>query len=397
MIEAGRYICPYCGNIMSRAFYKGRDMATGALLTRKKGGYALIPCVAGSHDISEADPVEFSIVNPDQLGNGLPDSIRASYKMKDENVTHQIIMNRCCPECSDVHEFSPRYGTIPTYVIAVVGGRYAGKTVWRGSIAAVEHSAHLNSGDFPWQIDPDNLMTTSQIVSQTEATGEGNTTVLYLRKKGAVQRGAAPEYYASVLLRDFSGELFKNPSERKSISQEDETPLHDLLNIPDAYLFVADETTPDGQAYSNVAYNIIRKRIMSRQPRPLIGMILSHADVWMEKKPQKEISAETNYKIPALTPDTFRLDDDGSYTMRAFLPRVELEDMISREISPLAKDSRATGWVQKCFLVKSVDPTLNDKDSVKSDKEKENLYQNGINVYDPLIWLLNQIGIFPLE
>ena len=92
-------------------------------------------------------------------------------------------------------------------------------------------------------------------------------------------------------------------------------------------------------------------------------------------------------QICLLTEDTFAAQGRAMYQKRALLPRIALETALLKKFRPIVElatnQTRAAG-----FLIKATTPT----------EESDFLnFADSINVMDPLLWILNELDIFPLE
>lgn len=375
MIPAGEYVCPYCASKLTESFYAVSENPVGALLKRKANGHYYVEAYVSRN--SPPPSVEYVLEeDEDSLEDGMPNMISVRETKSDK----MYLMQRCCPVC--INPLPPSYGKLPTFIVEVVGSRTGGKTSWLGSIAYPENNIHVGVAGFPCSIVIGNE---SVFWEKSAATGElelGNTLYAHLKKDD--------EEYAIVVLRDFGGELFDKQDvgvsgERVSVMQ--------ILRMPDAFLFVADETTDkEGQKKRAKAFELLYQRCLTDKRNRPFGVILSHADTIMEGGTNVSTTKEIRdngeiLKFPLLTKETFPPDTDESYLPENLLPRIELEDMLAMQCSTFVRQKRVNGTAHKSFLVKSCVPSEN----------QENDYSDGINIYDPLLWVLNRLRLFPLQ
>ena len=396
MFPAGKFICPYCANTMTRMFYRNDYEAAGAFLVRDENGhYAVKTGVPGSYNPDDASSVEYELCDDEErLWDGAPHMIRVrNRKSKDPNKA--IFLEHGCPICQLFPKsFPASYGRTPIYVIAVVGGKASGKTSWLQAMAWQGNQVLMSAFRFPNAIIFEQQIVTLQTNEATKKQEQGYTNFLTLSKDG--------QDYATIILRDFAGELF---DDKKIGAASDDVPLWDMLSYPDAFLFFADETEkedPEKRERNIIGrdntYQWLQKRCL--QPRrdggrPILGIVLSHADMMSgSDDPYMRTIAKPRkwggMTAPYITENTFPRDTVESYTPENILPRIELEDMIARRCSNFVEIQRHTRWAQKSFIVKSCVPEM------INGVEKQN-YEGGINVYDPLIWVLNRLRLFPVR
>ena len=385
MIGAGKYICPTCGNTMSRAFYMNETYGAGVLLVRNRfQKYVLEPCIPGSNAVDKArEEVDFVLTDQNDLTDGMPDKIWVQDR-KDGQRKKVMVLQHCCPACTDelgkplVMKFPPSFGAIPTYFIAVVGAKESGKGSWLDAITSMNNQNNLQGAGFSCRIDPYQVVGGREVITKTNLASPGNTKYLYLAKN---ERPDQP--YAMVILRDFAGELFDDEA---NLNKAAGVNMLGMLERLDAILFLTDESTEEGQDARKDTFNWLKKYLSKKNGEPVImGVVLTHADIMLEEGRM----TEKNPDIPLLTPHTFLPDSPDSYRLNRLMQRIELEDMIARQYSKAVNVMNA----EKCFIVKSATPR--DKTDEDEDEE-ENDFSNGINIYDPLLWVLNRLRLFPL-
>ena len=102
-----------------------------------------------------------------------------------------------------------------------------------------------------------------------------------------------------------------------------------------------------------------------------------------------------NNKVPLFNEHTFCTPT--SYQPDIMFPRMALEHTIASQLIPYALHSEFID--AQGFLVQScVDKTVTQKDAAGQETEcLERNYDCSMNVMDPLLWILNQLHIFPVE
>ena len=127
------------------------------------------------------------------------------------------------------------------------------------------------------------------------------------------------------------------------------------------------------ESLSKTVYNNLKKKgIVRGKPTAYVG---THADLLL-KRPEVLIDKFTN--TPIFTEKTFPLD----YSPKAFLARALLENKILQQLDiSLVYDAA----IDHGFLVKSC-----------ISQDGHNVYKSVMNVYDPLIFILNQLGLMDI-
>lgn len=391
MIDAGEYICPLCGNIKSSAFYMNAQYGAGVLLARKRMGrkYELVPYIPGRESVDNArEEANFQLVDFREAADGMPDSI--TVRDLSDARRKKVVLRRCCPSCTDeegrplVMRLPPSCGLLPTFFIAVVGGVGGGKGSWLDAIVSMQNQTNLAKAGFPCSIGAEQDTDVVEVNVKTNIASPGNTKHLYLYQDNRP--------YAMIVLRDFAGELFGDFFE----DSDESVNLLGMLKRPDAILFVTDETTPEGRQHRLGSMNWLKLHLPrvgpSEKEEPIpMGVILTHADAMMDEG----FMVGTGKKIPLLNRKTFPPDTPDSYRLYNFMRRVELEDAIARQYSPHVDALRSGAGIkaEKSFIVNSATPF---EATVEEGTQMRNNFSDGINVYDPLLWVLNRLKLFPL-
>lgn len=364
MIETGQCICHICGKTFSRAYYHNASNADGVILLRRGGRYAVEPARSGNHDPSILGKDEYRLSSDNDYEDGLPNRIEV---MKNGV---SVRMFHCCPECGVHTNLFSNSGVAPTYSIAIVGGNNSGKTAWLKALGVASNRELLQRAHYPYQIELESTPESGDTIT-TNADGEGATRYLTIEPNDGASKGR--NICAGVLLRDFGGELFNETlNETLSNANLDRLLQQRSTGGPDAYLLFLDGSEANQNNFIN-AWRTLEKNYFSPRRKPIVGVVITHVD--------KMVGQQT----PALLiKDTFRPGE--SYQVDALTRRMDLEDLIARKYSGQISVIRSVCAATRGFIVKScLDVT----------KDYAQYVNEGINVYDPLLWILNQLEIFP--
>jgi hypothetical protein len=382
MIPAGKIFCPVCGSVFTELFYKNGTKSTGALLMRHPFTNLL--------DVKPYDPSssttpseEITLITPKHLdGNEFPEHIKVQFKGDTEPLT----MLRCCPKCTkQTTALYPEYGKYPLFVVMAMGDVGAGKTAWLGATGYISNLAAVNQANYPYALDSVTLSTSTQQSEATILDSRGNTKLLRIKSRNDKR------VVADVLLLDSAGELFKN------ICPEN-TKLWDFLaknpDFPgaDAFVFLqpADAHSTAGEKMFNGCYS---KGVFTNKP---VAVVVNRLDKILESNQVPAVQDISKTKmVPWFSADTF--DSPTSYLPEKMCFRMTLEHAVATQLLSYALQSEFVN--SQGFLVQScVDKKVTKKDDAGRDIPfLERNYDHSINVMDPLLWVLNQLHIFPVE
>lgn len=382
MIPAGKTFCPVCGSVFTEVFYKTGTKSTGVFLKR----YPL----SRKLDIEPYDPSQgttptenIQLISPQHTDG---DDIPAYIKVQFEGDSQPLTLLRCCPKCKKkTTALYPDYGKYPLFVIVAMGTVGAGKTAWLGATGYSRNHSAVNSAKFPYVLDSVTLSSSTQQAEATILDSRGNTKLIRIRSR------KDNRVVADVLLLDSAGELFDN------VTPENQK-LWDFLakneDFPgaDAFVFLqpADAHSAAGETLFNNCYS---NGIFENKPLAVVG---NRLDKMLESKQFPTVKdLSKNNKVPLFNEHTFCTPT--SYQPDIMFPRMALEHTIASQLIPYALHSEFID--AQGFLVQScVDKTVTKKDAAGQETEcLERNYDCSMNVMDPLLWILNQLHIFPVE
>lgn len=399
MIEPGVCFCPVCGYTSREPFYAADLTEHAAWLRRDpQQGYYMEAYGNPRKIYHLQDPLA-----PDRDG-GMPDAVWVYLNGEKASPTE---LRRCCPDCfngaadgASVRSHFKRFvGRVPVRVVALIGAPSAGKTAFLGALGSGA-LIPLNRQSYPYRLvlsKPNSVIQTSR---RTAAIGDqGNSNFIEIWEKNSTDK----EFPAAmVLLLDIGGENFKN------------------LEYEDLYDAPARKDTPlsrllygDGRFNPGIDGAILVEPAVSTGPDTSIEAIAKELNQALNLGPlafvytcaDKLIAAEAKRTErtapPLLTQDTFPnttyTDEHISLLARHFLPeRIRERIVIQEEIASRVKRPGYKFVGELCrteyrgFLVCSCRPYL-------EDGEEKNDYTQQFNVADPIIWMLNQLKLFPIR
>ena len=380
MLKAGYYICPKCGRIDCRAFYKSAAKKGGVFLKHRRG-------LRGSSFVAEMDQeAEKSYQTAELLpaadtGTGCPGTIRVRFDHEDRATE----MLRVCPNCKSApYQLPDCYGRYPTIVLAMVGGTGAGKSTWLDSISHVDNIRKLTRAHLVYQLDFPNAHGDPEAELKPTSPGElGSTTYLTLH----TGKAGKDTVLAGVLMIDTAGETYKRNKEQNFsvLSQICQEKYGKYTGIDGFMVF--DSLIQGGNVGDcTEVYQFLRKRnLLSSRP---VAFVRTNLDKFLRRSDIPNVRCtDDKTELPLLDRSTFL--NGSSYRVPELHSRFQLENYISWQFPSdvfgvLADFNRSCrGFlVQSCASSKA-DPT-----------PKEN---QTTNLYDPLLWLLNTLGLFPLR
>lgn len=383
MIQAGLCICPRCGGMFKEAYYNDGKSTNGVLLNYTPLGKY--------HAVSYPEPgTNYEIVSSEaHMESGLPDYIEV--RNIEGNESEKRRLYRYCPKCRETQTALVKgWGTVPTFVVCVVGNREQGKTSLLSALSKTMNLCALGEAGYenfvmttelhgalvesPTVTVVDSLGAT-QIVSVTKRNGNGenNNTTL-----------------ANILFRDVAGELFDMERDVKDHPAWDLIAPHDEYPGPDAFLFVhsAAKVGNDGEEKATAVYNLLNNHIRNW---PVCGFVLTHLDEI--KKWTEAPYGEPNKNVTILDQETFlpyNVSDVRYYSPQTLLPRMKLEDMLAKKKFMLYAVHRHHYGSENAmgFLVKSCESIVGTNKVT---------YDSPVNVMDPIIYILNKLGLLDIS
>lgn len=374
MVRAGKCVCHVCGKLSSVAYYNSGQSQTGVLLKRSiTGRYHVVP-----YNPHGEVPTGMEMELVDQPGkNTVYEYVKVKTTVNGINSGEERFY-RSCPRCRVNTKMLDGHGLLPTYVVTMVGKKGSGKSSWVQAVFTYENMEKVNSADFPYKIEAYEY---SKQSSTAKPTNEGSVGVTKLLKITEKKRG---KDVALVLFRDVAGELFE--AERRG--SFDESGFSEVLlggkDYPgaDAIVFIdnMDKSADDTLELFNMTRRVKGMR------NKITAYILNRLDV-VQGKYITTVGMTDGDKVPLFDRNTFAsYSRKEAFDREVFFKRVALQNMIAKKMRSYV--SGFDGAECNGFLVKTCTPSF---DGVTSD------FRAPINVMDPLIWLLSQMGVFPLD
>lgn len=307
------------------------------------------------------------------------------------------IFYRCCPECREPFD-TDLIGKVPGYVIAVMGITSAGKTSLLGALSNPETLIPLNLQDYPFILKPTRFIGNAEKIEATLPGRTGNTNYFSIIDKETKQTAAL------VYLLDYGGELYKSQSLfsdspvrnlLKALAGEG-YPGIDALIVVDRAVDEGAEADPsedsDNSRSADLARTLDQIHVQDGRPFP-IAHVITCGDKLLAQELRKTLSPDA---IPALTEKTFPATVYTQETIRSLKRHFAPEAIRDRFLLHQSFYNRGQlgnhlegyfGRNTRHFLVQSCTP---------NPGAPGNDYRTQFNVADPLIWLLNELEIFPL-
>ncbi len=408
MLQAGYVFCHRCGHATQEAYYFNGQSNTWVQLRRKVTGKFVAvpytpPYLVNAQAEADADTitrVRLSPTNERQV-QGLQHQISVEcYTAKTRTVLDFV---RSCPFCvgqragwNAVMPLIPGLGDLPTYVIGVVGARTVGKSCWIHALSCPANVQRVNE-----QCGEDRfgyLLTSAHWANQqcsvlkpNELNELGKTRIMGIRERS--DRGG--RMVAQVLIMDFAGELFAEDHE-----EEFENSAARIFRGGEGYsgvdgvVFMTDPL-PETDKY-NLTTTFERTRghyaLLNNTP---FCFVMNKADLLIENPPCRHINNNTQLPtLPLLTEHTFAEQTSKRYRKSVLQAQVALQTHLLKKRHPLvgvvAGETRCAGFlVKSTTLVKPTGPNA-------ARQEPQLDFNDPINVMDPLLWLLNELDIFPI-
>lgn len=380
MIKPGYSLCHSCGRTSRGFYYRDNHGGAVASLVYRDGSYML-----------EAANQSFQIEPRNWEREAFPpEQLRARVGTA-ENYTTMI---RCCPHCGE-KVLSKHVGRVPIFVFAVIGATGSGKSSW---MAALGTAALGPMKRVPYRFYVRPVLSTADegsigatVVGKTKGSDYSN----YIE----IVRRTTNEVVAMAYVLDFAGELYENAA------AHGDSPVARILSGESGEGFeridaavviepaVPDALNNDMKNNEEVLRTLDAYPVLRKVP---VAHILTFGDLLIQQE-QSKASADSAY-IPAVRKETFptTVYTEQTYEVakRHFLPericeRVQLQNYI-------AKKGTLGNWLESWhenvqhvghFLVQS----CRHKGSGAND------YTRQFNVADPLVWLLTELKLFPLD
>lgn len=355
MFLPGTTICPHCKQTHTIAYYRDRDRKAGLelLTTRKLFQKPTFKVVISDDDCDD----EVRLAKPHPVDcDGMPDSLLVYFDV-DAPPAAPTEVHRVCPNPACNSRIPSAFGKHICFTIAIVGEPAAGKSAWLSALTYPEHLSVFNNAAFPVYFDFSRVNSSGKSLDVATGIGSiGETVTFSLKDK------ATDEIIADILLMDAAGESFRVDSGWSNTKA-------------DAYIFMEDihnALADDEDRPLEMAYNNLKKHgIHNKAPVVYVG---THADLLCKS----DLILDKVTGTPIFTPETFPLN----YSPDALPGRFLLEADILRRLGvSLVHDP----GIDQAFLVKSC-----------TSNGTNNTYRSVMNLYDPLIFLLNKLDLIPI-
>ncbi len=397
MIAAGYSLCRNCGRISDDRYYYNSGALIWVQLVRTPfGKYKVVP-----FDPDGKEPQVKKVRLCSRIGNEPLHTIQVQCNgnHEEEKFTHT------CPFCGK--SMVKGMGELPTYVIGVIGSRSVGKSSWIHATATLENIAAVNFGRKDYLLEPYQYLASNIPDRATEIGEEGKTVLLKISKSVEEQDEdgrniTTKKGVAQVLLLDMPGEIF---GEGREAEFEAVAPLFEGkegYTGVDGVIFMMDDMRDNNEEYSvEATFNRVNAeyRILSKIP---VGIVLNKVDKVIGRRAGKRIAMDgmKEIEIPWLTVDTFTNQGKDRYTAAEIVPRVTLETALLSKMEPAVTTISQNNPRCAGFLIKAGRPFTEEgeaKTAFDENIRKSSINDYIINVMDPLVWMMNELDIFPLE
>ena len=382
-IPVGTCVCPTCGRRFTDAVYREATSRTGAKLSKGIRGYHLEPWAPDG----KPDPLEVNF-DPKQVPkNEVPDYI--TFTTADQ---HQHQWYRVCPLCPNNVRIPHGVGNLPTYLIPVIGIRNQGKSCLLYQLACAGSIRSVNRSIDGFSLWPADIHTKIDRVPK-EHNATAQTTSFVLREKS--ENGDPGKEVAVIIFQDLEGELFENDTakEKNGIKGKPDIKaravIRDaLIQNSSALIFVSTPVANDGNLYKDHISDYL-----SHNQGPIAFVLAKFDMIAAGCFGEKYTTTKDNNGnvVTLLSPNTFPVDNGHGayYAINTLRKRFALEKYIA-EKDPFVGIFSATDDLNRnmrsVFLVKSCSEI--DKDYLD--------YRNPVNAYDPILWILQKLGLLAL-
>lgn len=381
MMEFGKEkaLCPICGEETLVNHYRDEDISHVGELRFDNGQYAI-----------------FSDNNQVSDGYNTLEELMRQYSIKCNIDGHKVNFFHSCSENGCV--FNGYFGYIPSYYILIYGIRGAGKSEFLKAFFGVSNG-NITIGDYVLRRN-----CRSDKMESTAVNDEGSTDYCKIMK----EIDGKLVTIAIVYLIDTSGE---GNAERFYASGR----CSNLINsgVVDGVVFVADASSDKTNEATDELTKVVSNfnALNDINNMPPVAMVFSHMDDYFDKlenqlnNPQNtmvwDVAKTMVGRLSLKTKDEYG-DDKNVYIVKNPFKRAnstEVKDLKARfilqqELTSNVNDimSKRLGRNSAKFLVQSCKLKVDSTDGKQIPDNSEQF-----NVDDPIIWLLNTIGLLPLK
>ncbi|MBE6686483.1 MAG: hypothetical protein E7591_04540 [Ruminococcaceae bacterium] len=414
MLSAGYVFCTRCGRATADAYYHCGEYNCWVQLKRGIFGKIYAELYTPKHLKSDTTVESVTYCAPSKRTRvRTQHQIQISCKLRN-GITRNANFTRSCPFCvgthpdwTGVHNLIPGLGDYPTYVIGMIGNRTVGKTSWIESVSYPENIRKVNSGKLRNTGYSGYILNINQpgeakvrAPKATPLNDSGSTNIINILRKDEGKK--VNETVAQVLLLDFAGELFKrenrdvyNNSVRRLFDGRDGVEGKEGFDGVDGIILMTDPQDYCLQGGINDVFNSVNgtSALFTHVP---IAFVMNKIDLMFNDPPEQHLGENPSYPcVPLFSEITFNnLQGEWMYQKDVMVKRIDLENALLKKILPLIAH---TETYAKCagFMVKSTSVTPDTE--ANEEQELRVNYSDTLNLMDPLLWILNELDIFPIE
>lgn len=376
MLDAGIVYCQHCGHTFEGFYYHNGTINLTVVLKRSITGKFFATPV-----YKEGDPVYKRVYlaqNIDKENTAFYSritvgTVSASGEVKEFN------FDRICSGCGR-KLLNPELGTVPTYVVAVIGSAATGKSCWINSVAYQGNLNKINAtaiaSGSKYYLDT-NSQQAINTIEKTEVNNSGETRMLFVKERDSVKPIAA------VLIMDFSGELFDPANKDTFLDRASKSVFtkNEKYDGVDAVVFMDAADHPESTA-NDTKNQVKNTTLLETKP---VAYILNKIDVYFKNVPEKALSNQDR-RAPLLTQKTFKSTEVSSISREELTRRITLQTYLVGALRETASgiflvNKDAVGFAVKTGASAGTQIDLSDS----------------VNSIDPLLWLLNKLDIFPIK
>lgn len=401
MLNAGSVVCLHCGRVIKDLYYCNSELdeRVWVRLKRTVTGRYFVERYIPDNNNNKIKVTNVKLTNKKKdFKKGLNETIYVDLMYNGEQ-KNSMVFKRSCPFCLDnksVNTIFEGLGELPTYVIAVIGTTSVGKSRWLGSLCYVDNQIALNLNNDYYKIKPSEVEATTALNEKTGVNSKGKTTLIKILERRNNNEGNEP--IANVLVLDVAGEMFKEGNQEMFENSQAYTLFsgtEDFTGV-DAVVFM--DAADCNEKDLIVAYNCVNELgLLNNKP---VAYVLNKMDLLFENPPKIKLDDSCDYFAPILSSSTFK-KAGVSYSQKDIVPRIKLETLIASQYRSLSKLIFSNNPRSAGFVITAGRPVTDPlKKGISQTGELtalEHDYTESINVIDPLIWTLNELGILPIN
>ena len=400
MLEAGEYLCQKCRRRSTKAFYTNAKESTCVELKHlgnpsgRRCHYMVVPAdYKDNRNKTELKKVRLAPGLPLQDYHGLPPMIKVYVGEEKTPVEYK----RACPYCgvSLMQNNECMLGQVPSMVVVLVANRNEGKSAWCSSMVDGDNQKKLAYARYPYMINFGVVTRRKQLPETTSMDDSGES--LYM----SVVEEKTNRPVAGVYLIDVAGEVWLGEKDAELKTLRDTHKIDGVFYMERT--IVKDQSdNPNGD---NIAFQLVQSfptDIPIGYIRTMFDELIDQSGHTPDGVSNQRIKRTPLPMIPEKYFRNYSEDDRGSgvqlnpfqyFNKDVLQERIPIENLVAREIvgdGGLLHNTNTMG-----FLIQSWKPYDTERSSSQGRQEGDP-HQN-MNLYDPLIWMLNRLNIFPLE